>query len=259
MDASPTGSEVDRRDNARATASAHAAAAVDRVAAHFGLRPREVLDLTSADGYSQVGEGAIWVGIDIDKAVSASITFDDGVDPRDLHLFYAFARPSSLVPHLAIEWGTAGENDVLLHVDLLPRVDVAVNTDYLREAYALLTPTLAEVQSLPGARPNPLPPTRAAGSSPWAISVRGPESLAGAFTAATDDYIDRWFSLSSGGIDARVDPVANDPSRLVQRDKYHRNALFDADADPRWSRVTRCLGPDRAAALRAALRTQEMR
>ncbi len=259
MDGTLPGSGTGSLGTARAVAAERAAAGVERVAAHFGLRPREHLDLTAADGYTSAGEGVVLVGIDLDKAVAASIHFDDGQDPLDLHLFYAFAPPSSLIPHLAIEWGSRSGDELTLLVDLLPRVDVAVNTDYLREAYALLTTTVGEIQGLPGVRPEPVPPARAAGFSPWALGVRGPLSFAGAFSQAADDYLDRWFSLSSGGIDARVDPVANDPARLVQRDKFHRNALFDPDADPRWARVTRRLGPDRAAVLRAALRTQEMR
>lgn len=259
MDGSMSTTGTTGEESVLSVAAERAAAGVDRVASHLGLRPREVLDLTAADGYRPSGEGSILVGGDIDKAVAASITFDDADDPRALHIFYAFARPVSLIPHLALEWGATGGGDLVMFVDLLPRVDLAVNTEYLRETYAMLTPTLAEVQALPGLMPFPVPPTRAAGCSPWAISVRGPLGLAGALGAAADDYIDRWFSLSSGGISASVDPIANDPSRLTQRDKFHRNALFDADADPRWARVTRQLGPDRAAQLRAALRTQEMR
>ncbi len=96
------------------------------------------------------------------------------------------------------------------------------------------------------------------GFSPWLVAVRGPASLASALANTVDQYIDHWFALFSGGVSVSVDPISTDPSRLVQRDRFHRVALFPDD-DPQWARITRRCGLDRAAELRSFFRTQESR
>ena len=72
-------------------------------------------------------------------------------------------------------------------------------------------------------------------------------------------YLDHWIAIVSGGVGASVDPVATDPTKLVQHDRYHREALFDENADVLWPRIYRVVGPDPAAELRMALRSQETR
>ena len=96
------------------------------------------------------------------------------------------------------------------------------------------------------------------GFSPWLVAVRGPASLASALANTVDQYIDHWFALFSGGVSVSVDPISTDPSRLVQRDRFHRVALFPDD-DPQWARITRRCGLDRAAELRSFFRAQESR
>ena len=233
------------------------AAAVERVSAKFGLQPRERIDLLPIDTGAPVGEGTVLVGMDLDKAVVASLEFGDGEQPCSTQLFYAFSRPNSLMPHLAVEW-SVHDDEVAMHVDLLPRVDLAVNADYVDEVYTALNPALDEVRALPDLLPDPLPPRRAVGFSPWLVAVRGPLGLASALAGTVDQYIDRWFALFSGGVSASVDPISNDPSRLVQRDRYPRVSLFPDD-DPQWARITRRCGLDRSAELRSYFRSQESR
>ncbi|MGZ4683893.1 MAG: hypothetical protein ACXV8G_15650 [Acidimicrobiales bacterium] len=233
------------------------AAAVERVSAKFGLQPRERVDLLPIDTGEPVGEGVVLVGLDLDKAVVADLEFGDGQQPSCAQLFYAFSRPNSLTPHLAVEW-SVHDDEVAMHVDLLPRVDLSVNSDYVDEVYTALNSALDEVRSLPDLVPDPLPPRRAVGFSPWLVAVRGPASLASALANTVDQYIDHWFALFSGGVSVSVDPISTDPSRLVQRDRFHRVALFPDD-DPQWARITRRCGLDRAAELRSFFRTQESR
>ena len=233
------------------------AAAVERVSAKFGLQPRDRVYLSALDGGEPVGEGVLLTGFDLDKAVTAELEFGDGDEPSATQLFYAYSRANSLTPHLAVEWAEFGE-EIAVHVDLLPRVDLAVNADYVDEVYRPLDSALAEVRSLPDLKPDPLPPLKAVGFSPWLVAVRGPASLASALAHTVDQYIDHWFSVFSGGVTARVDPISNDPARLVQRDKFHRVTLFP-DNDPQFARITRRAGPNTTAELRAMFRSQEQR
>ena len=141
----------------------------------------------------------------------------------------------------------AGQKRVGLLVDLLPRLDLAVNLAYVDEVYGPLTPVLEDAFDMPGLEPERLAPRRATCFSPWRLSVTGPIECANALGGIVNRYLDHWMAVISGGVGASVDPVANDPTKLVQHDKFHRNALFDEASDSRWDRIYRLLGPNEAA------------
>lgn len=237
-------------------------ASVERVAARYGLQQRKTMPLNSSETGEPLGESTVSIGPEIDKVVSVDLQLPDHDQPFRLHYYYAFARPTALVPHLAIEWTSivrAGQNRVGLLLDLLPRIDLAVNLQYVDEVYGPLTAVLNEAFAIEGLEPERITPRRAICFSPWRLAVTGPIEAADALDGIVERYIDHWMSIISGGVGASVDPVANDPTKLVQHDKFHRNALFEEASDPRWDRIYRLLGPNDAAELRMALRSQEVR
>ncbi len=241
-------------------------ATVDRVAARFGLRPRGETPLVSMHDHSDVGATRTLLGPEVDKAVVVDLALPDNEQPSALHWFYAFARPTALVPHLAVEWSEISEPEssddgprVGLLLDLLPRLDLAVNVAYVDEVYVPITPLLETAWDLDGVRPARIRPRRAICFSPWMLSLTAPVDAVEALHVIVERCVEHWVAVITGGVGAPVDPVANDPTKLVQHDKYHRNALFDEHADARWDRIYRLLGPNDAAELRMTLRTQEVR
>jgi hypothetical protein len=237
-------------------------ASAERVASRYGLQVRSTVPLVSTQTGEPLGESTVSIGPEVDKAVNIDLQLPDHDQPTRLLSYYAFARPTALVPHLGVEWTTivrAGQQRVGLLVDLLPRIDLAVNLAYVDEVYGPLTPVLEDAFAIPGLEPERLSPRRAICFSPWRLSVTGPVECADSLGGIVDRYLDHWMAVISGGVGASVDPVANDPTKLVQHDKFHRNALFEEASDPRWDRIYRLLGPNEAAELRMTLRTQEVR
>lgn len=236
--------------------------AVERVSARYGLQVRASSPLLSTLTGEPLGETSVSFGPEVDKAVTVDLRLADDREPSRLCSFHVFARPTALVPHLAIEWVAmvrAGQKRIGLVLDLLPRLDLAVNLAYVDEVYGPLTPILDRAFDIDGVEPERLHPRRAICFSPWRVSVTGPVEAGDALDEIVSRYIDHWTAIISGGVGSSVDPVANDPTKLVQHDKYHRNALFEEASDPNWERIYHLLGPNEAAELRMTLRTQEAR
>ena len=235
---------------------------VDRVAAAEGLRTESVVPLSHMHTGEPIGEVATIGGMNVDKAVGFDLSFDDESGRMWSRSFYAFARSVSLIPHLIVEWvghDEPGEGPVEVLVDLVPRIDLAVNLDYVDEVYGPLTSIFHEARSLDEVRIVPVPPRRAIAMSPWRLSLSVPDDQMDDFGLLVDRYVGRWIDVNSGGVSSQVDPLASDQARLVQHDRYHRNSLFDGESDPYWERVDRVLGPDTGAEVRFTLRSQRER
>ena len=235
---------------------------VERVAAAEGLRTETVVPLVDMTTGQPVGELATISGMNIDKAVGVDLEFEDDDGLMWARQFYVFARTVALMPHLAIEWTGSGvdtDDRVGVLVDLLPRIDLAVNLDYVDEVYGPLTDTFDEARRIDGAEISSVSPRRAIAMSPWRLSVSVPVDQVVALAPLVDRYVTRWLDVNSGGVGSPVDPLASDQSRLVQHDRFHRNSLFDPASDSDWGRIDRVLGPDTAAELRLTLRSQRER
>jgi hypothetical protein len=235
---------------------------VERVAAAGGLRTESVVPLTDMHTGTQVGELATLGGMNIDKAVGVDLHIDDVDGQMWSRTFYAFARSVALIPHLAVEWsgsGADGDEPVRVLVDLLPRIDLAVNLDYVDEVYGPLTDTFTAARGIDGVRIVSLHPRRSVAMSPWRLSLSVPRDQIEELAPLIDTYVGRWIDVNSGGVGSPVDPLASDQARLVQHDRFHRNTLFDPASDPNWERIDRTLGPDPAAELRFTLRSQRER
>ncbi|MGY2062830.1 hypothetical protein ACW9HQ_48765, partial [Nocardia gipuzkoensis] len=75
----------------------------------------------------------------IDKVVTVDLV----VPPigLDSHMIFAFLPADSAVPHFTLDSVHASEH-FAMHLDLVPRVDLAVHLDYLDAAFLPLTPLL---------------------------------------------------------------------------------------------------------------------
>lgn len=240
-------------------------ATLERIAARYGMQVRQDVPLQAADGGPLTGSYRILAGPELDKIVVVNLDIDDGEQPNQIDLLYAFSPSNNLAPHLGLEWSRVadvdgdGSTQLWILVDLLPRLDLAVNPGYIDEVYEPLTPILADAWTIPGAELVRIPARRGVGFSPWRFSAAAPESESAALDTIVDRYVDHWMAIVSGGVGASVDPLASDPARLVQHDRYHREGIFDEMSTPHWMRVNRLLGQNDAAELRQALRSQEIR
>jgi len=235
---------------------------VERVAAAEGLRTEMVVPLTDTTTGHSVGEVATLGGMNVDKAVGVDLEIDDAEGRLWSRRFYVFARTVALIPHLSIEWSgyaVDGVDRVGVLVDLLPRIDLAVNLDYVDEVYGPMTGTFDEARGIDGVEIESVPPRRAIAMSPWRLSVSVPVDQVVALAPLVDQYVTRWLAVNSGGVGSSVDPLASDQSRLIQHDRFHRNSLFEPASDPQWARIDRVLGLDAAAELRLTLRSQRER
>lgn len=235
---------------------------VERVSAREGLYELEVDQLTSRTSGAVLGEMRMLGGSNIDKAVRIELELDDEDTPEWFCALYVFAPGNSLVPHLIFEWiGTeAGDNpEIQMIADLIPRIDLAVNLDYVDEVYGPLDSIHRDVQDIEGVTFHRAAPRRVIAFSPWYVPAAVPLDRAPDLGAIAEAYLDRWISLSSGGVYATVDPLASDPARLVQHDRFHRGSLFDAESTPFLQRLDRVLGLNAAAEVRVALRSQHVR
>jgi len=167
----------------------------------------------------------------------------------DSHMVFCFTAATSPVPHFTIDAVHAGDH-YAFHLDLIPRVDLGVNLDYMREVYQPLTATHKAAQSIPGLSPAHLSPTQLAVMSPWMLAHRADEGAMDAVGQVCSDYLSHWLSLHKAGLSSGANVHGQSPS---ERDRIHRGVLFNREVDPVWLQVDRLLGREGSEDLRAML------
>jgi len=167
----------------------------------------------------------------------------------DSHMVFCFTAATSPVPHFTIDAVHAGDH-YAFHLDLIPRVDLGVNLDYMREVYQPLTATHKAAQSIPGLSPAHLSPTQLAVMSPWMLANRADEGAMDAVGQVCSDYLSHWLSLQKAGLSTGANVHGQSPS---ERDRIHRSVLFNREVDPVWLQVDRLLGSVGSEDLRAML------
>ncbi|WP_433382757.1 hypothetical protein ACQPZX_19590 [Actinoplanes sp. CA-142083] len=197
-------------------------------------------DLTSPMSPAPVGRIRVWRGTGaVVKVVNVALV----VPPigLDSHMIFAFTAPESAVPHFTLDSVANGDN-YAFHLDLIPRVDLAVSLPYLDTVYEPLTPLYKEVSAREGLTPAHLSPRQYALMSPWMLVSRATEDAFKGIGDAVDGYLSHWFSLlSSSG------------SASPERDAAHRALLFSPEIDPVWGQTVRLLGEEQSESVRLEL------
>ncbi|GAA2211631.1 hypothetical protein GCM10009850_070910 [Nonomuraea monospora] len=226
-----------------ATLSEHT---LDRLAAALGLRVAEDLPLSSPMSPAPVGRLRVLrpaAEPDVDKVVAVSLV----VPPigLDSHMIFAFTRPGSAVPHFTLD-AVASADHHAMHLDLIPRADLAVHLDYLDACFLPLTEPLESAWRLDGLSPAAVGPRQRAMMSPWMLVCRATEEAFAKLGPTVDTYLDHWLRLLASG----VPPAGEDPAA---RDRASRANLFSPEVDPVWHQVTRLLGEEQAERVRGEL------
>ncbi|GAA3617360.1 hypothetical protein GCM10022419_123470 [Nonomuraea rosea] len=163
----------------------------------------------------------------------------------DSHMIFAFTRPESAVPHFTLD-AVASADYHALHLDLIPRADLAVHLAYLDACFAPLTEPLEDAWRLDGLSPAAVGPRQRAMMSPWMLVCRATEEAFAKLGPTVDAYLGHWLHLLTTG----VWRPGGDPAG---RDHANRANLFSPDVDPVWHQVTRLLGAEQAERVRGEL------
>lgn len=197
-----------------------------------------------------LGQIRIFKGEGITKLLSCTIV----VPPigLDSHMLFAFTDTESGVPHFTVDSVRNGE-DYAFHLDLIPRLDLAVELAYMDEVFSPLTEEFKKHGELPGLSQAQLDPRQYAVMSPWMLVNRADEA---AFTATFDSvntYLEHWFKLLDQGIsDAALGSTT--PEQRASRDVAHRTVLFNPEVDKVWGQITPLIGAESAEKIIAMLR-----
>ncbi|WP_067720875.1 hypothetical protein [Nocardia yamanashiensis] len=215
----------------------------DTLTSALGLELAEDLPLTSAISPEPVGRLRVWRGGPIDKAVRVDLV----VPPigLDSHMIFAFTGTDSAVPHFTVDAVYGGDYHAM-HLDLIPRADLAVQLEYLDAAFLPLTPLLEDAWRIEGVSPAAIGPRQRAMMSPWMVVCRATADAFRALDPIVDAYLAHWLTLVDKGVPA----VDGDPAA---RDRANRANLFSPEVDPVWAQVTRLLGAEQAEHVRGEL------
>ncbi len=198
----------------------------------------------------QVGQVRLFKGGPLCQLVSCTIVVP--AIGLDSHMLFAFADTESGVPHFTVDSVRNGA-DYAFHLDLIPRLDLAVALAYMDEVFAPLTEQFKQHRELPGLTPAQLDPRQYAVMSPWMLVNRADESAFRSTFAAVDAYLDHWFAVLAAGVsDAAL--AGTSAEQRAARDEGHRSVLFNPEVDKVWNQITPLIGLDAVQQIIALLR-----
>lgn len=198
----------------------------------------------------QIGQVRQFRGAPLTQLISCTIIVP--AIGLDSHMLFAFTDTEGAVPHFTVDSVRNG-NDYAFHLDLIPRLDLAVELAYMDETLAPLTPNFKQHRELPGLTPAQLDPRQYAVMSPWMLVNRASEAAFLATFDAVSAYLDHWFGVLERG----VSPAAlgtTTPTQRAARDAGHRAVLFNPDVDKVWKQIAPLIGADAVEKLITALR-----
>ena len=194
----------------------------------------------------EVGAVRVYESEKIAKVVTCSI-----VVPQiflDSHMIFAFTQDDSAVPHFTLDSVKAGEH-YSFHLDLIPRVDLGANIDYMNEVFHPLTDLHELANKTEGLSPAHITPRQRAIMSPWMLVNRADESAFSQIGQFVEQYRKYWLSVLDAGVKTSVSK-----EQVKQRDKANRAAIFNVEIDPVWGRINGLIGEQAGQQLRALLR-----
>lgn len=223
---------------------------LERIQHHFDLREigSPHITLTNERMPQPVGSCRLFTGGPVAKLVYIGLTVP--FINLDSHMIFAFTAPDSAVPHFTLDSVFGGEH-FAFHLDLIPRVDLGANLDYINAALQPLTEEFQAVKAIEGLSPAHLSPRQYAIMSPWMLAYRANETAFAAIEKSVNVYLDHWFNLAANGLSAEASAEA-----LAERDRRNRAILFSPEVDPVWEKVDRLVGAEMSARLRGILQSQ---
>lgn len=198
----------------------------------------------------EVGRVRVFRGGPLSQLLTCTIT----VPPigLDSHMLFAFTDTESALPHFTVDSVKTGDV-YAFHLDLIPRLDLAVSLAYMDQVFGPLTEAFQQHRELEGLSPAQLDPRQYAVMSPWMCVNRTDEAAFRATFDTVNTYLDHWFGLVDRGIDDDA-TAGTTVEHLAARDAGHRGVIFNAEVDKVWNQITPMIGADAVARIIGQLR-----
>ena len=232
-------------------ASELAHSTLGKLEARLSFKEREYIPLTSAMMPEPVGVVRVFSGKHISKAVYICMTVP--FIKLDSHMIFAFTEKGSAIPHFTLD-SVCNDTNYAFHLDLIPRVDLGANLEYIDAVYGELTEKFESTGQIEGLSKAHLNPRQLAVMSPWMLVNRANEEAFAKIDDAVDFYLNHWFGLVENGIGEIANRFSADS--LSERDRRNRAIIFNPDVDKVWAQVDRLVGPEMSAKMRDILKAQ---
>jgi hypothetical protein len=223
---------------------------LDKLRERLNLEEVETIPLTSPMMPEPVGKVQVFSGDKISKAVyiGMSVPFIK----LDSHMIFAFTDKDSYLPHFTLD-SVNNDTTFAFHLDLIPRVDLGANLEYIDAVYGSLSEEFERAGKIEGLSKAHLNPRQLAVMSPWMLVNRAEEAAFKKIFDSVDFYLKHWFSLVENGVDVEVFA-----ENLAERDRRNREIVFNPEVDKVWSQVDRLVGAEMSAKMREILKKQEI-
>ncbi len=217
-------------------------------------------------GYLQVVDGADHP--EVLKVLHLRLNFAPvGMEANALHII---TKRDSLVPHAVTECvfydpevdapfdpKHDGPPNLGFFMNVVGRVDPAVNLKYQQQVFLPLEDINNEVRSLTDARMGAIPRLQMSILQPWALAVTTPFSNIALLQKACEQYIDRTLELIKSGVPSEW-LVDGEAERSALRDALTRVNYLSPEVDHIWPRMEQLIGKEDSDRLRAIMTSQEV-
>lgn len=165
----------------------------------------------------------------------------------DSHRIVVFTQPESPVPHLVLDAVQVGPR-IAVHIDLIPKRDLAIAFGYVDLCYGPLTTVRASIDADSRFSPDPMPLRQRPMFSAWAACFAVQPSDLSAAQEAIDAYVSHWAQLLKSAA-----PELSSAPDVAVRDAAHRRYWFSRGGDPSFATLDRELGQSSVERILAAL------
>ena len=227
---------------------------LDKLRERLHLSEVETMQLTSPMMPEPVGTVRIFAGEKISKAVYIGMTVP--FIKLDSHMIFAFTKTGSAIPHFTLD-SVCNDTTYAFHLDLIPRVDLGANLEYIDAVYGDLSNYFETAKKTEGLSEAHLNPRQLAIMSPWMLVNRATEEGFKKIEVFVNSYLNHWFSLVENGISKDI-TTQFPPEYLTERDRKNREIIFNPDVDKVWAQVDRLVGAEMSAKMREILKSQEI-
>jgi hypothetical protein len=201
------------------------------------------------------------------KVIQLSLDF--GMIGADANALHIITKPNSMVPHCSIEYvhydasidvppnpaARAGVDHYGSYINLISRVDQAINQAYLHHIYDPLHEGVLAIKNHTEIRNAVLPLWQAACFQPWIITAMASAEHYAVLRDQGQATIDHALTMLAADIPQDI-VTDQERAHTVERDRLNRLLFNSPEVDSVWPRIARLVGDVDALRLREVLSSQ---